>query len=62
MLVLIASPDIVYRMGDDVSVAAVKGHIAQTLRPMGKLQIAARAAGFDPKNIDLGVNIRNYQC
>jgi len=47
-------------MGDDVTKKSIEMHLSQNIRPMGRLQKAARASGNDPKDITLKVNHKTF--
>ena len=46
-------------MGDDVTKKSIEMHLSQSIRPLGRLQNAARVAGVDPKDVNLKVNHKN---
>lgn len=47
-------------MGDDVTKGAVQMRMTESIRPIGRLQARARAAGLNPQHIDLSVNLKTF--
>lgn len=56
----LTSTEIVRLMGDDVTKGAVQMRMTESIRPIGRLQARARAAGLNPQHIDLSVNLKTF--